>query len=167
MAMRFTYGRVGAAVKASLRAAGPDDLAAIASVIVAAGRAAWGHIGPVERLESAARDWKPRLAAAETALVAVDETGEVVGFAFTGGCELQFLHVHPSAWGHGVGRALLSAAEDALRAAGCSEAVAYTEERNHRPLRVYHAAGWREDGAVRERDWLGVPIREPGLRKRL
>lgn len=154
-------------MKARLRAATGDDLGAIAGVIVAAGRAAWGHIGPVERLTSSAADWEPRLAAAETALVAVDEADEVVGFALTGGCELQFLHVHPRAWGHGVGRALLEAGEDALRSAGCREATLYTEERNHRALRLYAAAGWHPDGAVRERDWLGSPIREPRLSKRL
>jgi ribosomal protein S18 acetylase RimI-like enzyme len=149
-----------------IRDAVEDDLPALAAVLVAAGRAAWGHIGPVERLESAPSDWAPRLAAADTALV-FEEAGEVVGFAFTGGCELQFLHVHPSAWGKGVGRALLAAAEDALRAAGCAEATLYTEERNHRAVRVYAAAGWVADGAVRERDWLGSQIREPRLRKRL
>jgi GNAT superfamily N-acetyltransferase len=152
-------------VKASLREAVPDDLPAIASVVVAAGQAAWGHIGPVDRLESPVSDWAPRLAAAETALVGVSDAGEVIGFAFAGDCELQFLHTHPRVWGSGVGRALLAAAEDGLRESGCEEAVLYTEERNHRALRVYAAAGWHPDGPVRERDWLGVRIREPRLRK--
>src|SRR4051794_20229469 len=128
-------------------------------------RAAYGHIGPVEKLEP--RDWGADLAAADTALVAVDDDDSVVGFAFAGGCELQFFYTHPRVWGQGYGRALLTAAEDALRAAGCTEACVYTEERNERPLRVYHAAGWREDGHVKERQWLGVPIREPRLVKRL
>jgi ribosomal protein S18 acetylase RimI-like enzyme len=150
-----------------LRAATERDAAAIAAVLVAAGQAAWGHIGPVEQMDSTATDWEARLRDASTALVAEDG-GEVVGFAFTGaGCELQYLHVHPRAWGRGVGRALLAAAEDALRSAGCTEATLYTEERNHRALRLYAAAGWYPDGDVRERDWLGSPIREPRLRKRL
>jgi GNAT superfamily N-acetyltransferase len=70
-------------------------------------------------------------------------------------------------WGLGFGRALLAATEDALRAAGCSEAFVYTEERNERALRIYVAAGWLADGHVKERSWLGVPIREPRLRKHL
>ena len=41
------------------------------------------------------------------------------------------------------------------------------QARNTRPLGVYHAAGWREDGRVKERLWLGVPIREPRLVKHL
>ena len=148
-----------------IRPAAADDLDAIAALQHASAREAFAHIGPVER--SAPRDWAPDLAAADTALVAVDPGGEVVGFAFVGGCELQFFYTHPRVWGRGFGRELLSAAEDALRGAGCSEAFLYTEERNERPLRAYHAAGWHEDGGVRERDWLGVPIREPRLVKRL
>jgi GNAT superfamily N-acetyltransferase len=148
-----------------IRAADPGDLPAIASLQLEAAREAFAHIGPVERLEP--RDWGGDLAAAEAALVAVDASDHVVGFAFCGGCELQFFYTHPRVWGLGFGRALLEAAEDALRAAGCSDAFVYTEERNERPLRVYHAAGWREDGHVKERLWLGVPIREPRLVKRL
>jgi GNAT superfamily N-acetyltransferase len=152
-------------LKATLRDARPDDLPAITALHYAAALEAFAHIGPVERLSP--RDWAPDLEAAETALVAVDEDASVVGFAFVGGCELQFFFTHPRVWGRGFGRELLAAAEEALRAAGCTEATLYTEERNHRPLRAYHAAGWHEDGDVRERDWLGVPIREPRLRKRL
>jgi GNAT superfamily N-acetyltransferase len=154
-------------VKASLRQAVPDDLPAIASLTVASAREAFAHIGPVERLVARVEEWEPRLAAAENAFVAVDEEGEVVGLAFTGACELQFFFTHPSVWGRGVGRALLTAAEEALRAAGCTEAFLYTEERNHRPRRVYAAAGWLPDGGVKERDWLGVPLRELRLRKHL
>jgi GNAT superfamily N-acetyltransferase len=153
-------------VKASLRQATAEDLPAIATVLVAAGRAAWAHIGPVEQLESSAAEWAPRLAAASAALVAEDG-GQVVGFAFMGTCELQYFHTLPRVWGEGVGRALLAAVEDTLRAAGCEEATLWTEERNERPLRVYAAAGWRPDGAVQERDWLGESLRELRLSKRL
>jgi hypothetical protein len=62
---------------------------------------------------------------------------------------------------------LLEAVEEAMRGAGCTEAFVYTEERNHRPLRVYAAAGWHPDGDALERDWLGVRIRELRLTKRL
>ena len=156
-------------MNAALRPATQDDLPAIAAVNVASARAAFGHIGPVESLEPRPEDWAPRLEAAETALVAVlpGDDEEVVGFAFTGDCELQFFYTHPRVWGLGVGRALLAAAEDALRAAGCREAAVWTEERNLRPLRVYAAAGWEPDGAVKEREWLGVRITELRLRKGL
>ena len=150
-------------MKASLRRATPDDLPAISSVQLESARAAFAHIGPVEKLVP--RDWSQDLAGAESALVIDD--GRVAGFAFTGGCELRFFYTHPGVWGRGYGRALLAAAEEELRRSGCEEAFVYTEERNDRPLRVYAAAGWRPDGGVKERDWLGVPIRELRLTKRL
>ena len=150
-------------MKATLRPATPDDLPAIVAVHAASVRAAFGHIAPVDRFEPV--DWGPALAAADTALVAED--GEVVGFIFTRGCEVRVFYTHPDVWGRGFGRALLEGAEGALRANGCEEAFLYTEERNHRPLRVYAAAGWQPDGAVKERDWLGVPIRELRLVRRL
>lgn len=150
----------------TLRPARAEDLPAIAAVNVTAARAAFGHIGPVDQLEPQPEEWRPRLEAAETAIVATD-AGEVVGFAFAGACELQFFYTDPRVWGRGSGRALLAAAEAALCEAGCGEAVVWTEERNHRPLRIYAAAGWRPDGSAREREWLGTRIRELRLRKRL
>jgi RimJ/RimL family protein N-acetyltransferase len=60
---------------------------------------------------------------------------------------------------------LLERATFALLAAGFREAVLWTEHRNARALAVYQRSGWRPDGAVRERDYLGVRIRE--LRHRL
>jgi GNAT superfamily N-acetyltransferase len=152
-------------VKASLRQATADDLGAIAAVQRASSRVAFAHIGPVERMELV--DFSSWFEAASSALVATDGDDVVVGFAFAGGCELQLFYTHPRVWGLGVGRALLAAAEDALRAAGCASATLWTEERNHRPLRVYAAAGWLPDGGVQERDWLGVRIRELRLRKQL
>jgi GNAT superfamily N-acetyltransferase len=151
-------------VKAALRRATPDDLPAISAVHAASARAAFGHIAPIERFEPV--DWGPALSAADTALVTADD-GEVVGFIFTRGCEVRVFYSDPRVWGHGFGRALLGAAEDAMRAAGCEEAFLYTEERNHRPLRIYEAAGWRPDGSAKEREWLGVPIRELRLVKPL
>src|SRR5439155_24206409 len=102
----------------------PEDLPAIGSLQLASARAAFAHIRPVQRLE--ARDWTRDLAAAETALVAT-EGDELAGVAFVGGCELQFFYTHPRGWGRGSARALLAAAEDALRAAGRDEACVCTE----------------------------------------
>ena len=153
-------------MKASLRPATEDDLPAIAAVQRASAKEAFAHIGPVEKLSTGPETWAPALTTADCALVAEDG-GEVVGFVFTRGCELAVFYTHPRVWGRGFGRVLLEAAEDAMRAAGCEEALVYTEERNHRPLRVYAEAGWQPDGAARERDWLDVPIREIRLVKRL
>jgi len=81
--------------------------------------------------------------------------------------EMFLLFVHPEYAGLGVGRALLDAAHEALRAAGCREAFLYTHEQNERALAVYEAAGYRRDDFVRESDFRGVHLREPRLVKPL
>ena len=81
--------------------------------------------------------------------------------------EMFLLFVYPGHAGRGIGRTLLDAAHDALRAAGCSESFLYTHEQNERALAVYEAAGYRRDGTVRESDFRGVHLGEPGLVKAL
>jgi GNAT superfamily N-acetyltransferase len=149
-----------------LRPAAREDLPAIDALQLASAQAAFEHIGPVRDLRPDPDAWARRLEEAETATVATAD-GQVVGFAFSGGGELRYFYTHPRVWGAGAGRALLADAEGALRAAGHAEAVVWTEERNHHALRVYEAAGWKPDGGVKEREWLGVRIRELRLRKGL
>ena len=154
-----------------IRAAVPEDAEAIARTNVAAGRAAWDTFLPSERLtafEPPTDRWLERLAdaGAGNAWVAVAD-GEVVGFAVARPSptpdepgEVTGLYTLPSVWGLGAGRALLGRALEALAAHGCHEAVLWTEERNTRPRAFYEAAGWRPDGARREREFLDCPIRE-------
>jgi GNAT superfamily N-acetyltransferase len=161
-----------------LRRATLEDAADLATIFTEAARAAWEHIAGAEALAALDDDpapWRERLAAqVAPAATWVAELGdEVVGFAMIrpgaapGEGELDLLYTRPSAWGAGAGRLLLGRAELELRAAGFDEATLWTEERNHRPLRIYAAAGWRPDGAVRERTWHGAPLREVRLRRRL
>jgi ribosomal protein S18 acetylase RimI-like enzyme len=63
--------------------------------------------------------------------------------------EMFLLFVDPAFAGRGIGRALLAAAHDILRAAGQTEAFLYTDERNVRARSVYAAAGYLPDGSVR------------------
>ena len=102
-------------------------------------------------------------------LIAVDETGSVVGYAAVhpGDGEMFLLFVHPACAGRGIGRALLTAAHDALRAAGCPAAFLFVHERNERALAVYTAAGYRPDGSDRVSDFRGTRVRELRLVKRL
>jgi ribosomal protein S18 acetylase RimI-like enzyme len=102
-------------------------------------------------------------------LVAIDELDDVLGFTAVhpGDGEMFLLFVHPRHAGRGVGRALLDAAHEVLRTAGCREACLFTHERNERALAVYEAAGYRRDGSVRESDFRGVHLREPRLVKTL
>ena len=159
-----------------VRAAGPEDAEAMASVYVAAAREAWGHIfgasnllalePPVERLRARIRGTSPP----EDVLVA-EVGGTVCGFAIVRPSadegasparegELDMIYTDPDSWGQGIGRALLAATADLLSARGFAEGTLWTAEENLRPRRVYEAAGWRPDGLSRERSWLGVRFRE-------
>jgi hypothetical protein len=48
----------------------------------------------------------------------------------------------------------------ALRAAGFAEATLWTAEENRRPRSIYEVAGWRVDGTVKEKTYLGVSFNE-------
>jgi ribosomal protein S18 acetylase RimI-like enzyme len=102
-------------------------------------------------------------------LVAVDDSQQVIGFTAVHPAEgeMYLLFVHPKHAGRGVGRALLDAAHQALRAGGCREVFLYTHQQNERAIRVYEAVGYRRDGTVRESNFRGVQLREPRLVKRL
>jgi L-amino acid N-acyltransferase YncA len=88
--------------------------------------------------------------------VAVDR-GTVVGFAGGGEArdedvtrdtaEVRTIYLLEAAAGSGVGRALLSALTDGLRAHGYERATLWVLEGNERTLRFYEAAGWHPDGA--------------------
>jgi ribosomal protein S18 acetylase RimI-like enzyme len=106
-------------------------------------------------------------------LVAEDD-GEVVGFIIVGPAggeedsaegEVYALNVDPDAWGRGAGQALLAAGEAALRSAGFAEAMLWVHPGNERARRFYERAGWRDDGAERDEEVLGVETPEVRYRK--
>ncbi len=140
----------------TVRPATAEDAAAIAEIFLSsadeAGREAPAAMEP------------PPISGGE--LVAEDDEG-VVGFAIVRDCEVDLLFTHPRAWGRGAGRALVVAAEDALRGGACSEVSLWAEERNASARRFYQASGWRKTTDVRERVWNGAPLRELRYRKRL
>ncbi len=61
-----------------------------------------------------------------------------------GACEIKRMYVTPSARGGGLGFALLSALEDAARAAGYRVARLDTGPRQPKVAQMYRAAGYRE-----------------------
>jgi len=69
--------------------------------------------------------------------------------------ELYVLYVEPSAWGHGLGRLLLSHVESALLEDGFVEAILWVAEKNARARRFYERAGWSLDGARKNDDGTG------------
>jgi ribosomal protein S18 acetylase RimI-like enzyme len=63
-----------------------------------------------------------------------------------GDTELYQIHVHPGAWGTGVGSRLHEAYVRALRAAGLPHGTLSVWERNTRARAFYARHGWRPDG---------------------
>jgi ribosomal protein S18 acetylase RimI-like enzyme len=156
-----------------LRLANADDAQAIGAVFDAAVREGWTFLGEhVDQPMFTPEDWDKLVAShgpPNVLLVATDEAGRIVGYtaAHPEDGEMFLLFVDPAHAGRGVGRALLAAADDAMRDAGREEAFLFVHERNERALAVYAAAGYRPDGYVRESDFGGTDIRELRLVKRL
>jgi RimJ/RimL family protein N-acetyltransferase len=157
----------------TIRRAVAADARGIGGVFDAAVSAGWKYLGELaSKPMFPPEEWDNVIAshAPPNALfVMVDHSDQIVGFTAVHPPEgeMFLLFVHPEHAGRGIGRALLDAAHDALRAAGCRESFLYTHEQNERALAVYEAAGYRRDGTVRESDFRGVHLREPRLVKAL
>ena len=157
----------------SVRRASTDDAQGIGAVFDAAVREGWKYLGelaaqpmfPPEEWDTLVAEHGPPNAL----LVAINEADRLIGFVAVHPSEgeMYLLFVHPDHGGRGVGRALLVAAHEVLRAAGCREVFLYTHEQNERALAVYEAVGYRRDGTARESDFRGVHLREPRLVKDL
>jgi GNAT superfamily N-acetyltransferase len=139
-----------------------------------AGLSAWGHILPTAVIETLLFPdrWVAGIASADprVSMQVAEVDGQVVGFAFTRPSddadaddatgELDGFYVDPASWGLGAGRALLAASVVRLRAAEFRDATLWTAAQNHRPRRIYEAAGWRIDGTDRRRAFGGVEFVE-------
>jgi GNAT superfamily N-acetyltransferase len=144
----------------------------MAECFVAAGRAAWGHIVTTDFLAgmNPPDRWRDSISRADEYVLVAESDGLVQGFAVLRRSgdedadgeigELDSFYVHPSVWGRGVGNTLLAAAIDRLRSMGFKHATLWTAELNHRPRRIYEAAGWQVDGARRERTLRGSTFAE-------
>lgn len=157
----------------TLQPAAPGDAVAIAAVFDAAVRAGWTYLGDlVAEPMFTPRDWDQLVAdhrPPRVLLVAAGEADGIVGYTAVHpeDGEMFLLFVHPAYAGRGVGRTLLAAAHDTLRAAGCRETFLFVHEQNERALAVYTAAGYRPDGSDRISDFRGTRVRELRLVKQL
>lgn len=103
-----------------------QDAPAIGAVFDAAVRAGWSYLGNLAAEPMFSPDGWDQLVAdhlpPNVLLVAVDQTEGVVGYTAVhpDDGEMFLLFVHPAQAGRGIGRTLLAAAHDKLRAAGCS-----------------------------------------------
>jgi len=133
----------------------------IARVHVAAWRAAYRGTMPDEFLdaldeESRAKRWREWIENSRTKrrLVVATANGSIVGFAGIGPAreeagnrgELYMINLAPTAWGRGIGSALLEQCVSALAAVGHREAILWVVRQNARARRFYQREGWTQEG---------------------
>lgn len=105
----------------------------------------------VPSLEQARPGIENALANAPSLLLLAFESGEAVGFLAGGPQEtdiayINYVGVHPDAWGKGVGEALLRALPDALTSRGYTRAELLVYVDNVRGVRLYERLGWIKVG---------------------
>lgn len=109
----------------------------------------------VPSLEAARPGVESALANEPSLLLLAQEGGEAVGFIAGGPHEtntdqvayINYVGVHPDAWGKGVGEALLRALPDALIKNGYEKAELLVYVDNVRGVRLYERLGWIKVGA--------------------
>ena len=148
-----------------IRVARPEEYDTAGKITVAAYRAAQA-IADDESYAPVLRAAARRAVEAEL-LVAVDDTGEVVGtvtlapagtewaeIARDGELEVRMLAVAPAAWGRGIARAIMNRVVDVARERGFAQIVLLVIEDNAAAHRLYETAGFHR---VSERDWQPWP----------
>jgi RimJ/RimL family protein N-acetyltransferase len=163
-----------------VRRAAPDDAPAMGRLHVRAWQHAYRGVMPDEYLDGLsidertsmwadvlARDPAPNILVATIASTPVgfaalgaDGDGDSVGQLFA-------INLDPTVWRRGVGRMLLRAATEALRALGFAEAVLWVVPENHRARALYESEGWRNDGGTSTDDVLGVAVTDIRYRRDL
>jgi GNAT superfamily N-acetyltransferase len=167
----------------TVRRATAEDARAIATIRVSSWRVAYAGLIPGELLERLDIDHESERRAAGWARHHADprvvellalRDDEAIGWASVGPCrdddgpargELYALYTLPEAWSTGTGHALMTAAEDILRAAGFRTASLWVLEGNARAERFYERHGWHEDGAVKDDERIVGGSGVPALRE--
>lgn len=164
-----------------VRPAVAADGDAIGEVEVETWRVAYAGLLPEETIagfdaEPRKQMWRDGLAREHkpgTAIFAAEDDGNVVGFAWVGGCrdeagsaELYAIYLNPANWGTGVGRALLERAEESMRESGFADALLWMLDGNERGARFYETAGWFQDGR-RIAEFEGISTTQVRYRKNL
>jgi GNAT superfamily N-acetyltransferase len=161
-----------------IRPATAEDAAGIARVHTQVWREAYQDLLPPDLLARRViteDTWLTRIlqpAPRSSIHVALDDSGDVVGFAAAGPAtgptsaedesvgQLYAIYVVASCWGTGIGYRLHLAAMDELRAAGFSEARLWVLPGNVRAIAFYESQGWSDRGVDTDEEFEGYPVRE-------
>jgi len=149
-----------------LRLATPGQAHEIASLYVSTRRLAYAPFFPADVLDAMSvpvetERWSARIAEeAGTAIVAIDRSGAIAGFAHvswqddrhpaTG--EVEFMYVGTEYQGRGLGGLLMAEAEASLSAADLYDGVLWVYRDNTPARGFYERCGWHDDGARRASD---------------
>ena len=128
-----------------------DDLPTLIGVQEAGAMISLAEVFPQDRFpfprDAILARWREELDdTAIGTLVAIDDDGQLVGFAATRGPELLHFGTAVPTWGRGVAGELLAVVVDVLRATG-AEPRLLVFAANVRARRFYEKHGWRPTGA--------------------
>lgn len=146
------------------RRATPDDLSGVLEVFLGCWRESYRGVLPDVAITSMTDEraealWRRVLAASEGVVLVAEREGELVGitrYAIAGSeGAVHSLYVAPRAHGGGIGKILLTAAEDALRASGATTAALWVFSANAPSIAFYTARGWLPDGVTRTQQEFG------------
>lgn len=157
---------------------GPEDVDTAALIWAHAVSRRDGYEAPT--LAEARPGVESALANERSLLLIAREGGEAVGFVAGGpqGTDAAFVNyvgVHPDAWGRGVGEAMLRALPGVLAELGYARAELLVFVDNTRGVRLYERLGWIKVGApvphprngrLEQRYSFASPISAPGARAR-
>lgn len=164
-----------------LRDAVPEDAAEVAGVHVRTWQFAYRGLVPdtyldglsVEDRASRYTFGDTRPDRPQTFLAVADNT--IRGFATIGPArddvgdagEVYAIYVDPSAWGQGVGQALILEARRRLQQHGFDDACLWVLANNERAQRFYRTDGWETDGHQRDETMSGVTVSHVRYRRKL
>lgn len=147
-----------------------DEVERAVAIWLASNDARAGRPATSAATEAMVRGW---MALPDATLLVADDGGEVTGMALAlagrdplghgpvlpGVADVALLFVAPGRWGQGIGRALLDATLDRVRAGGYARVRVNTHASNERALRLYASRGFQPTGRTFTND-LGETIVE-------